>query len=436
MELSRPWFDARRAGALLTLLGFALLWGGEPWQAALGLELFATAFWVWARESDNPGMQVARWAWCAGRPARCGSRPQCTQRCPRSFTRRTPRRRPRRRDAPARSLAVVWAGLELLAALPIERPYADIPGPLLAMREWLPVVLPAAGFAVLWRYAPHWMTVAPAREAAIVLLLVTSVLGSIRAFGRRQWTSGLRWLLVSDAALAGVLVALDAVPSLVSFMLWGAACGGRAYLLAGELRGAAPRRGQVLSQLWRAAMTVASASLAWPVLMTLGVAPGRARPIYFLAALVPVVLGTAITMRRHVEAPERRLIMRPRPLLSLGHIVALATLGLGPLALALAWWRGFETSLPALLVGVLPLLLGAAVAMPGRDLVLRTRARRAARGLFRFVVERERWLVVAIARIARGLSAPLRDLHTGDAQEYLLFVIGVAVLALLIPLLQ
>ena len=34
------------------------------------------------------------------------------------------------------------------------------------------------------------------------------------------------------------------------------------------------------------------------------------------------------------------------------------------------------------------------------------------------------------------LCAPLRDLHTGDAQEYLLFLVGLAVLALVLPLLR
>ena len=38
--------------------------------------------------------------------------------------------------------------------------------------------------------------------------------------------------------------------------------------------------------------------------------------------------------------------------------------------------------------------------------------------------------------LLRALGAPLRDLHTGDAQEYLLFLVGVAVLALLLPLLR
>ena len=432
------WLDSRRTGGLVLLAGFALLWGGQPWQAALGLELFAAAFWIWARASEDAPTQVTRWAWLR-RPAGAmwlaaavhATLPMLTHTAA-AITSGLPGAM-RLLEA----LAVVWAGLELLAALPIARPYADMAGPLVAMRQWLPVVLPAAGFAVLWRYAPHWMTVAFAREAAIALLILTATLGSIRAFGRRQWVSALRWLLVSDAALAGVLVALDCVPSLVSFLLWLGACGGRSYLLAGELRGAAPRRGQVLSRLWRVAMVTASVSLAWPILVTLPSAPGgRARPLYYLGALIPVVLGTAITLRRHVAAPERRLVMRPRPLLTVGHVVAFATLVTGPLALGLAWWRGFETSLPALIAGALPVMFGAAAAMPGRDLPLRPQARRAARNVFRFVVERERWLVGLIAGIARAVSAPLRDLHTGDAQEYLLFVMGVAVLTLLIPLLQ
>jgi hypothetical protein len=44
--------------------------------------------------------------------------------------------------------------------------------------------------------------------------------------------------------------------------------------------------------------------------------------------------------------------------------------------------------------------------------------------------------VGAFQRLVRVLSAPLRDLHTGDAQEYLLFLAGLAVLALTAPLLQ
>jgi hypothetical protein len=48
----------------------------------------------------------------------------------------------------------------------------------------------------------------------------------------------------------------------------------------------------------------------------------------------------------------------------------------------------------------------------------------------------ERALRALIRRIALALAAPARDLHTGDAQEYLLFLVGVAVLAVVLPLLR
>jgi hypothetical protein len=430
--------DSRTAGVALAFAGFALLWADPPFFAAIGLECVAAAFWLWARAADDAEGQLRRWSWLR-RPATAmwiavaahailpllGENPFGVRAAAADALRLI------------ESAGVVWAALELLAALPVARPFADVAGPLLAMRPWLPAALPAAGFALLWRQHEHWIHVAAARETAIALLLLTAWLGALRATSRRQWRSGLRWLLVSDSALAGVLVALGVVTPLASLLLWLAACGGRAYLLAGELRGASPRRGPLLSRLWRSAMAVASASLAFPVLIALGIGPGgQARALYYLAAAVPVALGAALTTRRHVEAPERRLVMRPHPPFTLGHGFAMATLLLGPLALLIAWWHGFEASLPALLLAVIPVALGAGVAMPGRDLPLRGPARGFARVSFRFVVGRERWLVGLVVRLARGLSAPLRDLHTGDPQEYLLFVIAVAVFALVIPLLR
>lgn len=429
---------ARIVGAALALGGFALLWWPELWTAALGIEMFAAAFWLWSRVAEDAREQVKRWSWLR-RPATAmwlatgahavaealGSSPHGVTGGSLGAL------------GHLESAAVIWAALELLAAIPIARPYADLPGPLLHIRPWLPAALPAAGFALLWRQREHWMHVGAAREVAIVLLLVTAWLGALRAFGRRQWISGLRWLLVSDSALAGVLVALGVLDPAASLLLWASAIGGRAYLLAGELRGSAPRRGPFLSRLWRLAMGVASAALAFPVLIALGLGPGgRARPLYYLAAAVPVIIGAAITMRRHVEAPERRLMVRPRGIVTLGHSMAFLTLVIGPLALLLAWWRGFEASALAILLAALPVAIGSSVAMPGRVLPLHEPARGGARFVFRFVVDRERWLVGALLRIVRTLSAPLRDLHTGDPQEYLLFVIGVAALALILPLLR
>jgi hypothetical protein len=426
------------AGGVLVAAGLGLLWGGRLWHAALGLEALAAAFWVWARAGDAPREQIARWAWLR-RPATAlwlavalhAASPllQHSPYAPRDGVFALLRW--------GEAIAVLWAGLELLAALPVARPFADLPGPLAAVGPWLPALLPAAGFAVLWRQAPHWLGVVEMREVAVALLVLTAWLGALRALGRRQWIVGLRWLFITDSAMAALLVALDVVPPVSSLLLWVGACGGRAYLLAGELRGQSPRRGPLLARLWRLAMTTASAALAWPALLKLGFAPGgAARPLWMVLLAVPVALAAGITTRRHVEAPERRAVVRPGPILNLEHGLALATLALGPAALALAWWNGFEASLVAGATAALPAAIGAAAAMPGRDLPWREPGRAAARGLFHAFVARERWLVAGLMRALRALAAPLRDLHTGDAQEYLLFVIGVAVFALLLPLFQ
>ena len=95
------------------------------------------------------------------------------------------------------------------------------------------------------------------------------------------------------------------------------------------------------------------------------------------------------------------------------------------------------------LLALVPPLVGGALALlvlragePDAGMRAGQRAQHAARGLFRIVIVAERALVGALARLLRLLATPLRDLHTGDAQEYLLFLVGVAVLAILLPLLQ
>ena len=87
------------------------------------------------------------------------------------------------------------------------------------------------------------------------------MLSTLRAFGRRRWTASLRWLVVTDCAMAVLLITVGAVLPGVVLMLWLAACGAHAFLLAGELRGAAPRRGVVLSVLWRLSTWVSSTAL-------------------------------------------------------------------------------------------------------------------------------------------------------------------------------
>ena len=63
-------------------------------------------------------------------------------------------------------------------------------------------------------------------------------------------------------------------------------------------------------------------------------------------------------------------------------------------------------------------------------------ARSVATLAYRGILGIERRLIALLARVARLLLAPSRDLHTGDAQEYLLFLIGLSVVALFLPLLR
>src|SRR5262245_32469964 len=257
MRIPRP--SARWIGTALCLAGAVLLSvpralpqlleraGAGPFPAwplrcmalALGLECLALAFWFWARASADATFQVRRWTWLR-RPAQAmwlGAAALLV----------APAAAPRSAAAgflpELAAIAVVWAGLELTAALPLARPFSDVSGPLLAARPWLPALLPTAGFIVMWQTAPLWTASDPVRRVTEALLLVTAVLATLRAFGRRQWATALRWLTVSESALGGVLIATRALGPTYTLLLWLGACGGRSFMLAGELRGAIPRRG-------------------------------------------------------------------------------------------------------------------------------------------------------------------------------------------------
>lgn len=410
---------------------------------ALGVELLAAGFWWWARASDEPAFQIPRWSWLR-RPAAAlwlaaaielvlpGSAagfpvPPATL----AFWSRV------------EAVAIVWAALELLAALPLTRPFSDLPGPLIAHGTWLPALLPATGFLLLWRQAPRWMDVDEVRGAAAVLLLLTAALAALRAYGRRRWTAGLRWLVVFDSALAGLLLSSGAVPPWIAVVLWVGACGTHAYLLAAELGGAAPRRGPVMAMMWRMTSWISTAALGWPLL----VAAGSLGPRFAILALVcggiPIALASWVNVARLVEAPERRALARPISWLTPSRMVPAVLLSGVPLALASAWWVGFAPAGPISLLALVPAFLGGALgllaARPARAGGEARRGRigqHAARRLFGLVIGLERALVSGALRLVRVLAIPLRDLHTGDAQEYVLFLVGVAVLAVLLPLLR
>ncbi len=440
--------DPTLSGGLLCAAGLALLGWPSLLAAAVGLELFAAGFWWWARAAEDRLRQLPRWAWLR-RPASALWLAAGLQ----AVVRDTgldvlpPLQTLPGAVARVEALAVLWGGFELMAAFPLARPFWDQPGPLRATGAWLPVMLPVAGFLVLWRHADHWSGVPEARAAALFLLLLTAALAALRAFSHRQWKASLRWLAVGDCALAGVLVALRAVPGDAALLLWLGACGGHALLLAGELSGAAPRRGSQRHRLWRVAIWTPLASLSWPVIATLGFGPpGAANPLLALVAAGAVALASWVSVQRMEEAPERRTMVRREAAVPLIQIGALGTLAAGPAALAIAWWSGFEPPLADSLASLIPAFAGGWTAALGVNLGLTRFAswfaalgdapRRAAQAAFRGAVRFQRRLMSLFRRLGLAVLAPARDLHTGDAQEFLLFVAGVAVLALVLPLLR
>ena len=339
---------------------------------------------------------------------------------------------------------MVWAALELLAALPLSRPYSELTGPLLRHGPWLPALLPAAGFLLLWRQGPRWLDVDEVREATAVLLLLTAALAVVRAYGRRRWTAALRWLVVVRRR-AGRRAAVEPAPCRRGSwrVLWAGAFGTHGYLLAAELGGATPRRGAVAAMLWRLTSWVSTAALGWPLLAAAGGPDPRRSAVALLAGGPIVGLAAWVGVARLVEAPERRALARPSSGFTLSRAAPAVLLAGVPLALAGVWWVGFAPPPLFALLALLPPLAGGGLALlalrpagPGPWARAGQRAQHAARALFRLVIVAERALVAWLARLLRLLAVPLRDLHTGDAQEYVLFLAGVAVLAILLPLLR
>lgn len=443
-----PGFDPALGGALLCAAGFALLGWPSLFAAALGLELFAAGFWAWARDAEDRRDQLPRWAWlrrpalalwlAAGLQAVSGDH---------GYGLLAPLSTPVGALARASAIGVLWGALELMAALPLVRPASVRPGPLAAAGPWLPVMLPAAGFILLWRHADYWSRVPEVRTAAVVLLVATAALAALRAFSRREWIVSLRWLVIVDCVLAGALVALRVVPDDAVLLMWMGACGGHSLLLAGELSGGGAWRGEQPRRLWRLAVWVALAALSLPILTTLGFGPrGVAQPILALVAAFAVMFAALVSVRRMAIEPERRAIVRRESAVPLAQVGALGCLVAGPLGLLFAWWGGYEPRVVDTIASLVPAAVGGWAAGLLADPRSATQAawvaragivsRNAALVLFHGVLGAERLLRRLLGRLAFALSAPARDLHTGDAQEFLLFLVGVAVLAVVLPLLR
>ena len=418
-----------------------------PWPLlatglALALELIALAFWWWARSSLDAADQLRRWSWVR--------RPAQALWLAAALGALSGRLAGNSLALPWLSeiaaAAVIWAGLELVAALPLARAYSDLSGPLLSIRPWLPALLPEAGFVVLWTMAPLWSALVPLQRIAEALLILTALLATLRAFGRLQLATALRWLTVWDCAMAAALVGTHSVMPTVALLLWLGASSGHVFMLAGELRGAAPRRGAMLSRMWRTAGWVSTATLSWPLLVALATRPLSPGLLLTLGgAAITVMLTTYVSVRRVVRAPERRSMMRAESALTLSHLSAMVAMTVGPAAIAAAFLFGYRPLVSACSLATLPALGGLLLALLGarpRAALSQTleraggRTRQAARTAFRVVTDSERRLVQALDRATRTAVAPLRDLHTGDAQEYLLFLVGLSVLALVLPFLK
>ena len=438
--------SAEVTGGTTAVAGLWLAWQPSLWAGSIGLELLAIGFWSWARAAQDREEQLPRWNWLR-RPAVAmwlAAAAGAVQHA--ASTVAPPPSSLSSLLVTAQAIGVAWAGLELLAALPLARPFAERGGPLLKVGPWLPVMLPSTGFALLWRHVSHWTAVPWVRQAVLLLLVLTAVIATLRAFSRGRWVASLRWLIVADCALASALVALSVVPSEVTLFLWLGTCGGHAALLAGELRGMAPRRVAATLLLWRLSGWISIICLSWPLLLTLGFGPrGIASPTNAVLAACAVAMLSWVMIRRMSEAPERRAVIRREPAVSLSRLIGAFALLMGPIALVMAWWNGFSFAWPSSWLALAPSLGAGGLAWWLERRAVRAEprkpeggelARGAAARLFHLILTFERRALALFARLGRAILGASRDLHTGDAQEYLLFLVGLSVLAVLLPLLR
>jgi len=420
----------------LCVLGFALLLLPRLVAAALGIECLAAAFWLSARAAPDPAAPLHRWEWLR-RPATAlwvATLLQILERVvlrdgiatdglPYLFVQTTGR------------LAVCWAGLDLIGALPGARTFSDRSGPLPGGGFRMPALLPPAGALLFLRQSAAWSIDFRGIDVVQVVLVLAALIAVLRAFGRSSWRRCLRWLLVTECALAALLTSVAVLRPTVSLALWAGACGGLALWLIAEHRGAALRRTPELIQLWRIAGWSSTTALGWP--LVLGYIHGLQRRLVLAIAIAIVAALVAwIVVRRPRPAPERRGVGRAMPLLTFHRVAAVVTMLLGPMSLAAAWSMGFRAPLAESLLAFLPFVLGGALAALPAVPLPSLAVRGFAHTLFHVVARGERQLVIRTGRSGRMLASPLRDLHTGDAQEYLLFLVGMCVLMLLIPVLQ
>src|SRR5438132_514535 len=122
-SLPRLRLHSGSVGAIACVAGVALLFMRPLLAAALGLELLAAAFWLWARRGAEGREQLPRWEWLR-RPAMAAWLAFALD-AVMPLLSRDPLLQSASRLAPLlwlEAAAIVWAGLELVAALPLARP--------------------------------------------------------------------------------------------------------------------------------------------------------------------------------------------------------------------------------------------------------------------------------------------------------------------------
>jgi hypothetical protein len=421
---------------VLCVAGLALLLIPRLVAAALGVELIAAAFWLGARAARDPVAPLRRWEWLR-RPASAlwvGVALQGLERiavrdgiAPESFTLLVVQVLGR--------LAVCWSGLDLLGALPGVRAFSDRSGPLAGGHFRMPALLPAAGALLFLRQTTIWTLPVLAFSVIEAVLVVAALVAALRALVCISWRRSLRWLIATECALAGLHAAVAPLSRLASLALWVGACGGLALWLVAEHRGAALRRSPDLIALWRIAAWVSTTAFGWPLVFGALGAAHRQVPLAVAVGGVTALVAW-IVVRRPQPAPERRGMTRAAPPLSFHRVAALLTLLVGPVTLVASWAPGGPGRMLDPWLALLPFLIGGGLTRIRRVEWPRLAVKRTAQTLFHLVTRTEHVLVARGGQLGRALATPLRDLHSGDAQEYLLFLIGMCVLMLLIPVLQ
>ena len=271
-RLTMPWPKLRvpshYAGAAVATVGVRLLllpgWRGRR----SGWSWWRLAFWLWARSLPDRAEQLARWGWLRRPPMALwlaaalfmalpelklvfstvpAAAPSGLYLCrPRSCRRRCPCRATRccccGRLA---SLAVLWAGLELMAALPLSRPFPDLTGPARRSARGSPPSFRSPASSCCGGRPRLWTRgAAGARDRDARAHAGRRAGALLRAFSRalaHGHAALARWCTTRRSRRCSWRATWCTARS--PALLWLGAAGGRLIALAAELRGQAARRG-------------------------------------------------------------------------------------------------------------------------------------------------------------------------------------------------